>query len=342
MYPKTSIIKQTNTEKLILEIDMEPLNRTCLISRNFSKVLEGVGDPYNYIVSEPLPSKLERIADKRNNFEQIIITACTSGFKAFLYNWMCSVENIPKAESNGVNLLNHVLIYTVDASLAHELIVKRKFYNVYLDKRADAANINTKVPLNFETLSYQKLIMLRTEFIKDVLVTYNYRIFLVDNDAVWLRNPYNFILNGQFTNYDMIAANDELPHTKKQMICGGFLYINNTINSTITWTNITNQYSTLIKKIRKGTMDNEQYMLQRLSKQNVFKVAYLPIEIFTNGLYFFKYFDSIKYDPKIYIVHNNFVVGRQKKLQRFQKEKGYLWQVGDDLKCIPRRIPEKH
>jgi hypothetical protein len=278
---------------------------------------------YQRITNEPLETKLERIAFRGQGYNQIIITTSTFAFRNFLYNWLCSIKNLPDSDY----ITHQILIYTVDEDLAKDLIMNRNNNNVYLEHIPRAE----KGPLNYNTPAYRKLIQHRTDFIRKVLVDKNYRVLLADNDAVWLQKPLPF-LTENYQNYDMLAQNDG--NDKNPITCGGFLYLNNTVAMKNVWTKITNEYAQLLIRNPKST-DNEQFMLQRLEKQ--YSIKNLPLDLFPNGYLYFSKRDPIHEMSKTMVVHNNFVIGAAKKLQRFTKYPGMLWQIDNDLNCQPRK-----
>jgi hypothetical protein len=170
----------------------------------------------NRVLNESLQEKLLRARTQEN---EIIITTATYGFKEFLLNWICSMKRF--------DLHRHLIIYTVDEKLAKELILKYNFDNVYLENRQWTANESVR----YEQKEYRVLMMYRTEFIKNVLVGLNYRVLLADNDAVWLKDPLAFIKDNH-SNKDMIGQNDsrKAREGREPLICGGFLYLNNTMS----------------------------------------------------------------------------------------------------------------
>ena len=312
---------------------------------------------YKYVLSETLEEKLARIsladniyssteADDAQQQQQkenpIIITTATHSFRNFLYNWMCSLKNMERAKDASSSILDRTLIYTTDSNLAWELVSKRRFFNVFLDYRSsgDSDTSNSQSALSFGTLSYQRLIMYRTIFVNQVLQSYNSSVLLADNDAVWLKDPFPVFNTDQFAKYDMLTQNDGLPGNPN-LTCGGFLYMRNTPGMKQVWSTITREFSQLTSNsVRAQSYMNEQEMLPKFDGKQ-YRIGYLPRSLFPSGYLYFVSSKEPRLDyPDVHVVHNNFVIGAQKKLERFQKYPQYLWQVDNDLQCTNRVMPD--
>jgi len=132
----------------------------------------------------------------KNHTREIIITTATKGFTSLLFNWMCSLRNL--------NLIDQVLIFTMDESFVKELVEdygipshqvityteSMEFSTSSFDEHRD--QVQSSDTVQYRTLDYQILMVRRTQFIHKVL-NCDYTILLADNDAVWWKNPLSFI-----------------------------------------------------------------------------------------------------------------------------------------------------
>jgi hypothetical protein len=269
------------------------------------------------ILNESLADKLKRIATKNN---EVIITAATFGFKDFLYNWMCSVE---LADSE---LLNHILIYTVDIELVKELVLQRNFKNVYWDGQ----KIVNQQSLSYGSKDYRYLMMYRTEFIQSVLVQHNYKILLVDNDAIWKKNPLKYITQN-YRDKDLVGQNDSMSSREnlRPMICAGFIYLNTTVSMKRLWTDLTKHHSRLVLSHKNEGM-TEQIMLNNMKMR--IKYALLPWPLFPSGYIYITDKDKSETFKNLHVYHNNWIIGKQKKLDRFKQQD--FWLIDEQEKCL--------
>jgi rRNA-processing protein FCF1 len=280
------------------------------------------------VLQEPLKDKLDRIKTEDN---EVIITIATYGFKEFLLNWLCSIKRF--------GMEKHLLIYTVDKKLAQELIEKHKITNVYLEDK----NWSYNNSVQYEQKPYRELMMHRTEFIRNVFVNLNYRVLLADNDAVWIKNPLPYIKKNHRYK-DMVAQNDSMlsKQNKRPLVCAGFLYLNTTKTMKRVWSDITNIYSRNVKKDRNIYM-TEQLWLDQMKRRTDYDL--LPWNLFPSGYLFFDQKDSDNETDEqaaerrkiefkdVYVVHNNWIVGKEKKMRRFQERPGQLWLLDENEKC---------
>jgi hypothetical protein len=269
------------------------------------------------ILNEPIEQKLARIKTKNN---EIIITTATFPFKEFLYNWLCSVKPLGD--------LSHVLIYTVDQSLARELIVEHNFHNVYWEK---SRGWEKGEAVDYGSYEYRMLMLYRTEFIRHVLVELNYKILLADNDAVWLhQSPLKYI-NENVKDKDLAAQDDSMGarEGRNGMVCGGFIYLNTTQTMKNVWSDLTNSYS---NNVRNGgdPGNTEQIMITNMMSR--FNYQLLPWWLFPSGHNYFGERNKEEVFKDVIVVHNNWVIGKAKKEQRFREVPG-LWLLDDDGKC---------
>ncbi len=194
--------------------------------------------------------------------------------------------------------------------------------------------------LKYDTRDYQVLMVHRTRFIRKLLLEMNYRILLVDSDSIWFHSPLDYIHSQQqYSNVDLIAQNDE-PSAKvpvRTIICGGFLYLNNTRNMKKYWNIVTERHSHQI--LNNISVQTEQDLLNQY--RNYLTVRYLPMEHYPSGAVYFGAHGHVQRNfPQVHVVHNNWVIGKKNKMKRFYSFRGFLWLLDDEawkesqaLKC---------
>jgi rhamnogalacturonan II specific xylosyltransferase len=134
-------------------------------------------------------------------------------------------------------------------------------------------------------------------------------IIYSDIDTVWLRNPIPY-LNGSFdiwSQMDLKSAN---------VLCTGFLAIQSNINTVKfikTWHNELKETPAL-----------NQPVFNKLVRKSALHIKALEKKRFPSGKEYFEQFsDGAR--AKVVVVHN-WIIGHDKKLERFKKMK--LWLNG--------------
>lgn len=173
--------------------------------------------------------------------------------------------------------------------------------------------------LDFGNRDYQMAIYARTRIINILLQTNSYTYWLVaDVDAVWLCNPYEMIFHLYGNEPFDIGGQMDGPN-----LCGGFLMLRANKAVQNVWNNMTDLYyeSILSNKVD-GSIDNtEQGILKRLLNKEMVAVKEFDRDIFPSG---HDYFIRGRRN-KACVVHNNYIIGIEKKIQRFRDVN--LWQV---------------
>jgi hypothetical protein len=159
---------------------------------------------------------------------------------------------------------------------------------------------------NFSTdknTNFSKIMSYKWKIIKKIYKIHK-NLCYVDADIVFLKNPTEYLKNKQL----ILFQNDEPGNS----LCAGFIIFNNTKRCNDLLSD--KQLNELI----------ETYMDQDIinflcDKKYRDCVATIPKEKFPNGYnYFIK---NISSDP--YIIHNNFIVGMENKINRFKQNN--LW-----------------
>lgn len=227
----------------------------------------------------------------------VITTYINQGFLRLFKNFEIYFQRVSWNEK--------LLVMTEDSDVVRYLQDKQRYFVLVLDgtsKRVSDA-------VDYGTVSYKKLIYSRTETVR-ILLNAHLRVLLVDIDAVWLRNPVEYLLH--------LAPMDIAGQLDGSMLCGGFLFMNGSSASiNELWSNVSEQYRAHIEEDDRSHRSTEQGILNILLKNNYthLKVVKLPAEDFPSGNLYFKP------DTKILspvVVHNNYIVGVDRKIERFK------------------------
>ena len=173
--------------------------------------------------------------------------------------------------------------------------------------------------LDFGNEDYQIAIYARTKIMNVLLNTDSYSFWLVaDVDAVWLCNPYDVIINLYAIEQFEIGGQMDGPN-----LCGGFLFLRASMGVRLLWQNVTDTYYKSISshKVDRSIENTEQGILNKLLNKKSVAVKEFDRDIFPSGDDYFVH----RRRSKACVVHNNYIIGIDKKIQRFKEAN--LWQV---------------
>ena len=131
-------------------------------------------------------------------------------------------------------------------------------------------------------------------------------VLYCDTDSVWLRNPFPHLVG----EVDIWTQMDGRSH------CTGFLAIkcnNRTLQFIESWK----------KRMVKLTYTNLQMGFMRLNRSTV-RIKGQKSELFPAGNQYFRELNDAKYANTV-VVHNNFIIGHDRKLERFKNFS--LWHL---------------
>ena len=125
----------------------------------------------------------------------------------------------------------------------------------------------------------------------------------VDTDIVFKENPIELIKNQE----EILFQSDRPGST----LCSGFMVFNNTI-----------ECRKLIKECAKDENEDDQLIVNRIALDRYYdNIALLSEDLFPNGSVYYK--ENRK--ENAVIVHNNWMIGVNTKIQNFKEEK--LWYL---------------
>ncbi len=155
-----------------------------------------------------------------------------------------------------------------------------------------------------ETSGFRKIVQHKWNIIKQVYQDHKDLCF-VDSDIVFIKNPTHLIENHE----KMVFQSDSYP--KGSYICSGFMVFNDTP-----------ECNNLINDCAENHKEDDQLLVNRLVTEKYWEHhEILNDSVFPNG---YVYFDQGRKSSAV-IVHNNWIVGIENKINRF-KQAG-LWYV---------------
>ncbi len=302
--------------------------------------------------------KLKEIANLHaTNDNHIVLLLATSGYYSLLHNFFCYVENIPRS-----SYFLPLIIVTSDEEveqLAHSFRAGVfNTQNVY-----DITQLYLQTA-EFGTLRYQQLMLARTEIAMELLLL-GFSPVVADIDTVWLQNPLSDLSSNAKLSPELestlssspiravVRVNHSSPYDvaitdDDGEVCGCFVAINPTSRGLLFWKEVLNAHRNLVKnamskdsKLRRFT-DSEQKLLTSFIyghryKENL-RYRLLSNISFPSGRVFFNNpwllqgnksnsggIDAIDISP-VKIVHNNFVIGLENKIFRFEKRRLWMYR----------------
>ena len=164
------------------------------------------------------------------------------------------------------------------------------------------SNITEGTAADFNSKQFNKLVGERPAHILRHLKLGN-NVLYSDTDSVWLRNPFPYLV-GEFDIWTQMDGSGA-----DRMHCTGFLAIK--------YNNRTLQLMEAWKKLMvKLAYTNDQIGFKKLNKSTV-RINDLKSELFPAGNQYFRELNDAKYANTV-VVHNNFIIGHDRKKERFK------------------------
>ena len=218
-----------------------------------------------------------------------VLISVSSGFDDMFTNWWYHYSKL--------NLDMDVIMIAEDEAT----LKKYSSFSKIKVWKSEYKNSKGNNPLTYDTNQYKQLVSRRASHILRILDS-NLKIIYTDIDTVWLKDPRPFLIG----NFDIWAQLDDVNY-----YCTGFMAIkksNAVVDLLRKWN----------KKLSEKTQLNQPIFNKIIHKSNV-KHKALPLIEFPSGKLYFQ--EKKRHD--VAIVHNNFIIGKDKKIQRF-KDVG-LW-----------------
>lgn len=235
-----------------------------------------------------------------NHGNWTILLTINNGFLDFFQNWFWYFQQL--------NINYPIIVIAEDDKVFAKLIaVYGKLVKIRRSKLQSVSE-----PADYNTTLYKKLVSTRASHILEYLKL-GLNVLYVDADAVWLNNPFPFLRG----NYDMWMQLDD-----KNNLCTGFLAINSN-NETI-------QFIQKWEMALQVKPQHNQLIFNKLIVTSKVRHTHLNSNKFPSGIQFFDKF-TYKQRSEVIVVHNNYIIGHDEKLQRFKEHKLWFGTYGDHI-----------
>ena len=253
----------------------------------------------------------------------VVLTTVTSSFIDFTENWLLSISRL-----GGI----HPKIYIIaeDQQTYDHFRATSLMSNINI---ISAPHFEANSSLLFDTNEYKNFVNKRPKYILDILDS-GHDVLFCDVDIVWFHRPYRYLID---SDVDIYFLQDQGP-PDETVLCAGFALYRAT--------NATKQFMKRwideINSFKEPRPD--QIVLNRLLIKNklliekpVPKVKFevLDPDHFVSGRFYFNE-SWRKANPHVkpVVLHNNWIIGRDVKVERFKQigkwflwlEKIFMWQ----------------
>ena len=181
--------------------------------------------------------------------------------------------------------------------------------------------------MNYRSRGFNMLTSRRPFYLSTLIRVYN-NIIYSDIDTIWISDPRPYFKGHAIDFWAQIdGVIDGSPYFKGfvPFICTGFLALRSTpktLKMLKKW-----QISTSENKL-----DQEQNLIQKIAFELSVNFAVLPIRHFPYGIIYFNAMEK-KERGDVVILHNNYVFGKEKKIQRFKDFQLWALDFQHDSMC---------
>ena len=277
-----------------------PPNSTIFIGQSSDSrfsISAGTDSPASHLLGQLKVSSTEE--------REVAVVLATAGYADMLANFLCSAQAVGRRNILVVSASRLVLRMAIEAGIGFTTPVP----SIYAHSATQTAS--------FGSVAYQELMLYRTRTVMQIL-DLGYRPIVTDIDTVWLSDPW--LAWRDVRDFDLLVTDD---HGE---VCGCLVYLNSTTGSRSLWNVLLKSHVLMVEDaLVNGRLasfaDSEQKILTRLiygrEYQGDLRVYVLPKESFPSG---YDYFSSVSSDTIApVIVHNNFIIGKDSKVSRFQR-----------------------
>lgn len=241
----------------------------------------------------------------------VVVTSTNHAYVDVTENWLSSIRRTGNPHPN-----IHIV---AEDELAYNALVKSTAGENIVHIRK-APNLSTNMTLIFDTPEYKRFCNKRPQYILDLLKS-GHDVLFSDVDILWFQKPYPTFYSDSTDNdaakkADIYVMQDQAP--PRQIFCAGFVMYRST-EVTIKWVQ---------KWIAELELRNhkrpDQEILNMMVKGNVKDVPPALLEVLNPEKYLSgqNYFNDTWRAENTHIqpivLHNNWIVGHEAKVQRFK------------------------
>ena len=234
------------------------------------------------------PRNITKVKEDCCNKSWIILVTVNNGFLDFFQNWMYFYDKL---------LLNYQ-VYVIAQDDTVYLNLNKLYLNQVFTVERSWKHF-TPSAVVYGSRKYKEMMSARPSYILKYLEK-GLNILFADIDSVWLKDPFQFFIG----NFDMWIQLDG------KKFCAGFMAIKSTNDSI--------KFIKMWEESLTTNLLNDQLEFNVIYEKANIKIKPLDTNLFPSGALYFRKFNASKRN-NVAIVHNNYILGHEKKLQRFQK-----------------------
>ena len=273
-----------------------------------------VGENFANVASKTmLLSAAEAILDKH---EVVAIQLLNEGYVPLTQSWICNAKHFP-------GVIERTLFIATDRP-AYVALTR-------WDATLNVVHIDYQAPkdMSYGQYAYYAFMLFRTRLICYLLAS-NFTLWLIESDAVWLRDPSEEVFT---TKGDMLTMSDRRPPALS--LQGGFQLLRPSNATVNVWSKLAKQFEATMVRFSAGDYlgdsGNEQIMMDTLIRAEPdLHFAWLDPKHFLCGLYY-KDPDYAATADEPMVILNNYIVGNSAKIER-AKQQGH-WFLKENGKC---------
>jgi len=258
----------------------------------------------------------KRISDA-NGF--VFLLFLNDAYLEMTQSWICNVQGLLP------DVLKHVAFVATSSGLSKRLQLWNPDVQVFVH---DA--YSTSTDLSYGNYDYFRLgaerLSLQTELIQNGV-----NVMVIESDATWYSDKVVDFVRSRLQVHDIVSAADA-----NKIICACFLGIRSTEATRDFFQTYNASYFNTLETFKNskkyiGDIGEQHTMSKMLQKQTKVKVNWLTQCEYANGKWYDKPDSTC---PRPMIVHNNFIIGNDKKVARLKKWK--QWFLDDQGLCLSR------
>lgn len=258
------------------------------------------------------------IVNERNGFMYVMFV--NRAYSQMARSWLCNILFL------NPDVLRSTFIIADSFATVRELSSVRVTANYFVFETGRENDAS------FGTYNYYRVVMDRI-MAEKVILNYGANIMIIEADQTWFSDLGPTIRSAFSTQADLIAGDERsiALGEEKSYICGGFYGIAASASGFFN-----NYVETHLKHLEfyentTGVIDliNDQALLTTLAKEAKLKVFWFDKCDFATG----KWFSSEKYRracPRPKLIHNNYLVGNQVKIQRAKEYNHWFFNELND------------
>ena len=232
----------------------------------------------------------------------IVLATTNSAFLDFTENWLYSIQRC--------GVWPNITVIAEDRA-AYETLLKKNF-----DIHVTLSNhLGTADNLIFNTPEFNVFTHKRANYILEFLQN-GHNVLFSDVDTYWFENPFAYFEQGY--EYDIYSQADHLP-PGFLVLCSGFTYFKAS-QKTLKFVQIWISRLASTYPLRRDQLVFNEVISQEMKRRRGVKVKVLDPKKFVSGRYYFdEDWRSQNPDVKPVVLHNNWVIGHDVKVERFKQ-----------------------